>query len=530
MVRTFHPRAVILVITLILGLLGSGLILMTGAPARAADCVPTGAQLANSVDDINFVDENGVVIDAPSYRENDVANLRLDYSLKQAAQGGDWFTYQLPADALGAQAVPTFDIIDPGTGAIVGCAEVSSGGLVTAVFNDQVEGKQDFSGTLRFRARIIVDHQEGQTEYPIEFEDLKTITIELGPGLAPPPADLFRKDGWLTLPVDHQYFNPQRALSWRIITPKYDTDLNNVVIVDESTDEKWSFNCAYIEANLLTERSTRIAPEGSIDRSTISMSCDPERLEIRIDRLPAGTTVTFDPIIGTIPNLVNGDYTNTATLSADEVDEWSTNTQVVTVSGSGDGSGTASPSPTPTPAPSETASPTPSESASPTPSESASPTPTPSETASPTPSPTPPETASPTPSPTPSETASPTPTPSESATPTPSESASPTPSETETATPSPSETATPTPTGTGSASPEPSTTAPEEAPAPGGGDEPNRPAPGEEPGNPAPGTNPGGDDRLPRTGAGETTAALAAGAVLLLAGGALLLLARRRAE
>lgn len=37
MVRTFHPRAVILVITLILGLLGSGLILMTGAPARAAD-------------------------------------------------------------------------------------------------------------------------------------------------------------------------------------------------------------------------------------------------------------------------------------------------------------------------------------------------------------------------------------------------------------------------------------------------------------------------------------------------------------
>lgn len=488
MVRTFHQRAVILVITLILGLLGSGLILMTGAPARAADCVPTGAQLANSVDDINFVDENGVVIDAPSYRENDVANLRLDYSLKQAAQGGDWFTYQLPADALGAQAVPTFDIIDPGTGAIVGCAEVSSGGLVTAVFNDQVEGKQDFSGTLRFRARIIVDHQEGQTEYPIEFEDLKTITIELGPGLAPPPADLFRKDGWLTLPVDHQYFNPQRALSWRIITPKYDTDLNNVVIVDESTDEKWSFNCAYIEANLLTERSTRIAPEGSIDRSTISMSCDPERLEIRIDRLPAGTTVTFDPIIGTIPNLVNGDYTNTATLSADEVDEWSTNTQVVTVSGSGDGSGTASPSPTPTPTPSETASPTPSESASPTPSESASPTPTPSETASPTPS------------------------------------------ETETATPSPSETATPTPTGTGSASPEPSTTAPEEAPAPGGGDEPNRPAPGEEPGNPAPGTNPGGDDRLPRTGAGETTAALAAGAVLLLAGGALLLLARRRAE
>lgn len=270
--------------------------------------------------------------------------------------------------------MPAFDIVNPGTGEVVGCADVASSGLVTAVFNEKVEGEKGFSGSLQFRARTTIRYEEGQTLYPVEFEFVGTVYIRMLPGLAPPPAELFRKDGWLTLPIDHQYFNPKRALSWRIITPKYGADLHNVVIADESEDEKWHFNCDHINANLLSERSTRISPEGSIDRSTITMTCETERLEIRIDTIPAGSTVTFDPIIGEIPNLVNGAYTNSAKLTADEIEEWTSNSKSVEIEGSGDGQGTQSPTPSPTET--EVPSPSPSESESASESPSAAPMPT----------------------------------------------------------------------------------------------------------------------------------------------------------
>lgn len=127
-------------------------------------------------------------------------------------------------------------------------------------------------------------------------------------------------------------------------------------------------------ANLLSERSTRISPEGSIDRSTITMTCETERLEIRIDTIPAGSTVTFDPIIGEIPNLVNGAYTNSAKLTADEIEEWTSNSKSVEIEGSGDGQGTQSPTPSPTET--EVPSPSPSESESASESPSAAPMPT----------------------------------------------------------------------------------------------------------------------------------------------------------
>ncbi|NLT29515.1 MAG: hypothetical protein GXX86_03525 [Propionibacterium sp.] len=275
---------------------GFVLVLSPRQDAAAATCpAPTGTDRSSSISDVHLLVNGTRVPDGGEVTVSENQGMRLAFDFAPGAvESGDYLQYQLPSVFRTPQgiAVPAFDI-PSSSGAVVGCGEIDSNGLVTIVFNDTAAQTPNLTGSFHADVWVTAGVTDEPVEVPVHLSDTAAITITVNPG-AGPAVGTFRKEGWYTF-GSGTIWDAQRLLSWRIVTPEHDQDLTNVVISDVVGEgEEWVFNCD--EGRQATITTT--PADADLAATVVRTECTETSQTWEMPRIPAGTTVTLDPIPG----------------------------------------------------------------------------------------------------------------------------------------------------------------------------------------------------------------------------------------
>ena len=308
-----------------------GSVIAPQSAAAVETCAATTTEIPRAITDVHILADGK---ETDTFTKGQFVDIKFDWnSPGTTLKAGSFFTIQVPQEYFGSgqKAVPTFPIHAEGSSEVIGCGSYGSDGTLTVVFNEKVEGLQNPRGWVSVGA--IVSGKENEADKPskVTFKDVKSIDINIKPSVGAANW-IFRKDGWLTLPTDHEYFSLQKMLSWRLNVPAYDKELHNLVITDDSADPKWYFNCDATKANLKMTEGLG-GPEIKDIRWTLE--CEKEKVTIKVPTVPANRNIVFGNMIGAADKLVNGTYTNTATGDADEIKTISTNQDSVDVRAAG---------------------------------------------------------------------------------------------------------------------------------------------------------------------------------------------------
>ncbi|MCF1712893.1 Ig-like domain-containing protein [Corynebacterium argentoratense] len=308
-----------------------GSVIAPQSAAAVETCAATTTEIPRAITDVHILADGK---ETDTFTKGQFVDIKFDWnSPGTTLKAGSFFTIQVPQEYFGSgqKAVPTFPIHAEGSSEVIGCGSYGSDGTLTVVFNEKVEGLQNPRGWVSVGA--IVSGKESETNKPskVTFKDVKSIDINIKPSVGAANW-IFRKDGWLTLPTDHEFFSLQKMLSWRLNVPAYDKELHNLVITDDSADPKWYFNCDATKANLKMTEGLN-GPE--IKDIPWTLECEKEKVTIKVPTVPANRNIVFGNMIGAADKLVNGTYTNTATGDADEIKTISTNQDSVDVRAAG---------------------------------------------------------------------------------------------------------------------------------------------------------------------------------------------------
>ena len=313
-------------------------------------CAATTTEIPRAITNVHILADGK---ETDTFTKGQFVDIKFDWnSPGTTLKAGSFFTIQVPQEYFGSgqKAVPNFPIHAEGSSEVIGCGSYGSDGTLTVVFNEKVEGLQNPRGWVSVGAIVSGKENETGKTSKVNFKDVKSIDINIKPSVGAANW-VFRKDGWLTLPTDHEFFSLQKMLSWRLNVPAYDKELHNLVITDDSADPKWYFNCDATKANL---KMTEGLGGPEIKDIPWTLECEKEKVTIKVPTVPANRNIVFGNMIGAADKLVNGTYTNTATGDADEIKTISTNQDSVDVRAAG-----AADADTPTTPPTKPSEPTP---------------------------------------------------------------------------------------------------------------------------------------------------------------------------
>ncbi|WP_046204981.1 Ig-like domain-containing protein, partial [Corynebacterium argentoratense] len=294
-------------------------------------CAATTTEIPRAITNVHILADGK---ETDTFTKGQFVDIKFDWtSAGTTLKAGSFFTIQVPQEYFGSgqKAVPNFPIHAEGSSEVIGCGSYGSDGTLTVVFNEKAEGLQNPRGWVSVGAIVSGKENETGKTSKVNFKDVKSIDINIKPSVGAANW-VFRKDGWLTLPTDHEFFSLQKMLSWRLNVPAYDKELHNLVITDDSADPKWYFNCDATKANLKMTEGLK-GPE--IKDIPWTLECEKEKVTIKVPTVPANRNIVFGNMIGAADKLVNGTYTNTATGDADEIKTISTNQDSVDVRAAG---------------------------------------------------------------------------------------------------------------------------------------------------------------------------------------------------
>ncbi|OKL47888.1 hypothetical protein BSR29_05205 [Boudabousia liubingyangii] len=286
--------------------------------ALAADgCVaPTGAEIKNAV--------TNVELDSDKLVAGHKVGYQIDFALPATPKAGDYFKYQLPAQYFEGVGVKNFPIVYKKDGSVYACAKQEKNG-VTVVFNSAAEKlAEQITGSLEFNATVKAFESDQLVSVPIKLTEKNSITINISqPTGREEDPKYFTKEGWFTLPFDHQYFNIKRGLSWRIFSPTFDHEVKHVKLTDYADKGGlWEFNCGWNDANI--EKMLTIEGKNYSEaqlkslREGVKYSCTPNLLTVEMDVLPAGAQIKIAQVVAEIKGpLYNTTYYNIADFSGD---------------------------------------------------------------------------------------------------------------------------------------------------------------------------------------------------------------------
>ncbi len=294
-------------------------------------CAATTTEIPRAITNVHILADGK---ETDTFTKGQFVDIKFDWtSAGTTLKAGSFFTIQVPQEYFGSgqKAVPNFPIHAEGSSEVIGCGSYGSDGTLTVVFNEKAEGLQNPRGWVSVGAVVSGKENEADKPSKVTFKDVKSIDINIKPSVGAANW-VFRKDGWLTLPTDHEFFSLQKMLSWRLNVPAYDKELHNLVITDDSADPKWYFNCDATKANL---KMTEGLGGPEIKDIPWTLECEKEKVTIKVPTVPANRNIVFGNMIGAADKLVNGTYTNTATGDADEIKTISTNQDSVDVRAAG---------------------------------------------------------------------------------------------------------------------------------------------------------------------------------------------------
>lgn len=282
---------------------------------------PSGSYLSNAIDSV-WADPTELDSNWEDFQ------LYIGWSLKSAANGGDYFTLALPDEI-------DFDVmyfpLNDGSGNAVACASVV-GNTATFVLTDYVEGRGNVRGTANFWAWLDTTNYTEPTTIPVSFGGFGTITFTVPGDYEEPgptePDPWAWKSGWFAN-SDQGYTNGRHALEWMIHLPASDKGFSDVVVSD-TAQHNWTFSCS----SPWSENGI-IWTEADID---FDVECSSEQLTVRIPSIPANLNVELY-FYADIEAGAPGPFNNTFSATGFEDGAVGDSHSIVRSGGGGDGQG-----------------------------------------------------------------------------------------------------------------------------------------------------------------------------------------------